>query len=455
VSATHARGGALAGSVAVEHAPAPRAAAEPAAAGLRVAYVVGLYPAASHTFIQREVAGLRAQGATVDTYSIHDPGSNDVLSPQDRAERATTTVVLRGALPTAAAVLRALARARARNPRGLLNAMRRTLALRGPGLRALLWQLFYLAEALIVWAECDRRGTRHLHAHHLNQASDVALLAAELGGEGWSWSLTIHGPDELYEVGRFKLAEKVRAAALVACISDFCRSQAMAHVEPEQWGKLRVVHCGVDPRLWRAPQRDGDPTRPLRVLTVGRLTPKKGHVVLLDALALLRRESVAVEAELVGDGPHRAALEQRARTLGIADAVTFAGSLGQHEIRPRFERADAFCLPSFAEGVPVVLMEAMAMQLPVVTTRIMGIPELVEDGVNGLLVPPGRPDAVAHALRRLASEPAERARLGAAGRAAVERDFDCEREAARLAALLAEVTGRRLPVFDVALPAAA
>jgi colanic acid/amylovoran biosynthesis glycosyltransferase len=427
-------------------APVPPSAAHgpQPAAGLRVAYVVGLYPAPSHTFIQREIAGLRARGATVEPFSLHDPGAGELPSPQDRAEHAATTTVLRGALPTALSLARALLRALARNPHGLRAAARRALALRGPGLRALTWQLFYLCEALIVWDACVRRGIRHLHAHHLNQAADVALLAAALGGPGWSWSLTIHGPDELYEVGRFKLAAKVRDAALVACISDFCRSQAMAHVEPEQWGKLRIVHCGVDPRLWRAPAGDraaapAAPDRPLRILTVGRLTPKKGHAILLDALALLHTEGIAVEAEVVGDGAHRAALEQRAHALGLSDAVTFAGTLGQHEIRPCFERADVFCLPSFAEGVPVVLMEAMAMELPVVTTRVMGIPELVADGENGMLVPPGRADALADALRRLAADPAERRRLGAAGRRTVEQGFDCEREAARLAELLAQI----------------
>jgi colanic acid/amylovoran biosynthesis glycosyltransferase len=423
-------------------APAPHAdrPAPVRATGLRLAYVVGRYPAPSHTFIQREIAGLRACGASVDAFSIHAPALGDVLSPEDRAERAATSVVLRPSrLATAVAFTRACARACARAPRGLLAAARRALSLRRPGLRALAWQGFYLAEALVVWAQCDRRGIRHLHAHHLNQAADVALLAAALGGEDWSWSLTIHGPDELYEVGRFKLAEKVRDAALVACISDFCRSQAMAHVEPEQWGKLHVVRCGVDARLWHAPARDAAPARPLRVLTVGRLTPKKGHAILLDALAQLRAEGVAVEAELVGDGPHRPALERRARELRIADAVTFAGTLGQHEIRPRFERADVFCLPSFAEGVPVVLMEAMAMELPVLTTRVMGIPELVEHERSGLLVPPGRADAVAAALRRLAADPDERRRLGEAGRRTVQERYDCRHEAARLAELLAAV----------------
>jgi colanic acid/amylovoran biosynthesis glycosyltransferase len=434
------------------------AAAHPAA-GLRIAYVVGRYPAPSHTFIQREIAGLRACGAEVQPFSIHRPAAVRVLAPQDRAERAATVVVLGGRRATAAALLRALARARTRAPRGLLAAARRALALRRPGLRALAWQLFYLLEALVVWAECDRRGIRQLHAHHLNQAADVALLAAAIGGDGWRWSLTIHGPDELYEVGRFKLAEKVRDAALVACISDFCRSQAMAHVEPAQWAKLHVVHCGVDPRTWRPPAGDaaappdraapapatGDAAgapilaHPLRILTVGRLVPQKGHAILLDALALLRREGLEIAAELIGDGPHRGALERRARELGLAGVVTFAGALGQDAVRARFERADVFCLPSFAEGVPVVLMEAMALELPVVTTRVMGIPELVDDGKSGLLVPPGRADAVADALRRLARDPAERRRLGAAGRRTVQERFDCTREAARLGELLAEV----------------
>ncbi|HYV16568.1 MAG TPA: glycosyltransferase family 4 protein [Conexibacter sp.] len=425
-------------------APAPALdAAGGAATGLRVAYVVGRYPAASHTFIQREVAALRARGAEVATFSIHAPGADDLLAPEDRAERAATTVVLGPPLATATALALALARAVVGNRRGLVRALRRGIALRGPGLRALVWQLFYVAEALVVWAACERRAIRHLHAHHLNQAADVALLACALGGPGWSWSLTLHGPDELYDVGRFKLAAKVRSAALVACISDFCRSQAMCHVEPEHWGKLAIVHCGVDPRVWRAPDRAGR-GGPLRVLTVGRLVPAKGHALLLDALAGLRHEGLAVEAAFVGDGPERERLARRAAELGLGEAVRFAGSVGQDRIRAWFERADVFCLPSFAEGVPVVLMEAMAMELPVLTTQVMGIPELVEHERTGLLVPPGRADAVAAALRRLAADPRERARLGAAGRATVVEEFDCHHEGGRLAELLAAlVAGSR------------
>jgi diketogulonate reductase-like aldo/keto reductase len=177
----------------------------------------------------------------------------------------------------------------------------------------------------------------------------------------------------------------------------------------------------------------------LQVLCVGRLVPEKGQHVLLDAAAA----AGDVRVVFVGDGPSRASLERHAAALGV-DAV-FTGSVGQDEIRDHYRRADAFCLASFAEGVPVVLMEAMAMELPVVTTRIAGIPELVTDGTSGLVVPPGRADLLAEALRALAGDPQLRRRLGAAGREAVAERYDLHRSAAELNRLFGSRLGPTLP----------
>jgi glycosyltransferase involved in cell wall biosynthesis len=405
-----------------------------------LAYLCSRYPAVSHTFVLREVAALRARGVDVRTFSIRRAEESDVLSEADREAFRTTVAVLPprwGAL--AAAHLSALVR----SPGAYLATLRRALDLAPRGVRGALWQLFYFTEAIQLWSDCRKQGIRHVHAHFANVGSDVALLTAAYGeraGRGpRSWSFTMHGPAEFYDVTAHRLPQKVRAASFVACISDFCRSQLMGLVPSEHWEKLHVVHCGVDPGQFtpNSSQPAGDGA--LRVLNVARLTERKGHAVLLDAVATLRRDGLDVRVSIVGDGPERERLGQRAASLGIADAVDLPGAVGQDRIRPYFERADLFCSPSFAEGVPVVLMEAMAMKLPVAATRVMGVPELVTDGVHGWLVQPGRADLLAEAIRSLAGDADERARMGALGRERVIAEFDVHGSAARLAELFAAV----------------
>jgi glycosyltransferase involved in cell wall biosynthesis len=251
------------------------------------------------------------------------------------------------------------------------------------------------------------------------------MLAADFGrAEGLSWSFTMHGPTEFDDVTAFALADKVRDAQWVACISDYCRSQLMKLVEPRHWDRLEIVHCGVDAERFAPVDRSARDPGALEVLCLGRLVPDKGQVILLDAVAALRRDGSDARLTLAGDGPDRGALEAHAKALGVADAVRFVGAVGQDRIRELYAAADVFCLPSFAEGVPVVLMEAMACGLPVVTTRITGVPELVDDGRSGMLVRPGRSDELAGALQRMLDDPEMRRRLGETGRRKVEAEYD-------------------------------
>lgn len=385
-----------------------------------VGYLVSLYPAISHTFVEREIQGLRGGGFSVDTVSLRRTPAAELLTEGDREAAAQTYVVLppqpRRLIASHIAAIR---RAPLRYVATLLAALRMS----GGGVRNGLWQLFYFAEAALVLDVLHARGVRHVHAHFANAASMVALLTARLGGPGWSWSFSMHGPTEFDDVTRFALAEKVRAARFVACIGDYCRSQLMKLVEPAQWDKLSIVRCGADLARYTVVDRSERAAGPLRVLCVGRLVPDKGQRLLLDAVSSLRARGLDVRLTLVGDGVDRAMLEQRAEELGLADDVNFTGSVGQDQILALYAEADVFCLPSFAEGIPVVLMEAMATGLPVVTTEITGIPELVEDGASGILVPPGRADAIAAALERLADR-ATRERMGLHGRLRVEEEFD-------------------------------
>jgi glycosyltransferase involved in cell wall biosynthesis len=276
--------------------------------------------------------------------------------------------------------------------------------------------------------ELNRLGVRHVHAHFANNGADVARAAIAHARQvdpdgGWRWSFTMHGPTEFEAVERFDLAGKVAAADAVACISDFTRSQLMRLSAPSDWGKLDVVHMSVDTDRFVPPQVPRPSEGPLRILDVGRLVPEKGAPVLLDAVALLAERGVRVDVRLVGSGDLGAELERIVAAHGIGDRVTLVGPVGQDEILAQYHWADVFCLPSFQEGLPVVLMEAMATELPVVTSTINGIPELVKDGRNGYLLPPGRADLLADALERLAADPDLRVRFGRQARRDVTEDF--------------------------------
>ena len=408
---------------------------------MRIAYVCSRYPAVSHTFIQREVAALRALGLEVDTVTIRRPAPADLLSEADRTEARATFAILP---VTPWRLLRVHAGILLRYPGAYLTTLRRAIALAPRGARGLLWQLFYFVEAVLLWHHGRGRDVAHLHAHFANVGSDVALLAATLGRETGrgprSWSMTMHGSTEFYDVGAFRLAEKVHDARFVACVSDFTRSQLMLFADPRHWHKLALVRCGVDAEAFTAQARDGD-RRPLRVLVVARLVPGKGLSLLLDAVAAVVAGGEDVALEVVGDGPAGEDLRARAQELGLDGRVQWLGAVGQDEIRGHFQRADVFCLPSFAEGVPVVLMEAMAMELPVLTTRIAGVPELVDDGVSGVLVAPARVNELADGLARLAASPELRASMGRAGREAVQADYDAARWARALADLLTDHAG--------------
>ena len=403
-----------------------------------VCYVTSHYPALSHTFVMREILGLRAAGVRVDTVSVHQASEDSLLAEADRREAERTWNIFPLQLRLFG---RAHGRAISRHPAAYLRVLAEALRASPGGWRATVWQLFYFAEAIALWDHAERSGVRHLHAHLANVAADICWWASEFGNSAekattWRWSFTMHGPTELFSVERFNLARKVAQADLVVCISDFTRSQLMYLTEPEHWAKMHVVHCGAD--LDRYPLERPRAGPRFVVLCVARLAAQKGLEVLLSAVKALAHDGVDVQLVLVGEGPLRERLRRRAERLGIADRVALAGAVGQDEMARYYAGADVFCLPSFAEGVPVVLMEAMASGRAVVATRIAGVPELVEDGVSGFLVTPGNADELAAALERLASSPEERESMGRAGRRKVVDEFDAEKCAALLATLFQE-----------------
>jgi colanic acid/amylovoran biosynthesis glycosyltransferase len=383
----------------------------------RLAFVCSRYPAVSHAFVVREARALRARGVEVHTFSVRRPADSELLSSIDRDEhRRTFSILPPRPLRLVAAHLRAAFSA----PLRYLSTLFLSLRLSTGGPRSTLWRAFYFVEAIVLWHECRRRGVCRLHVHFPNVGSDLTMLAAHFGGPDWSWSFTMHSCNQLLDESPLRLAEKIGSAAFVVCTSDFVRAQMMQLVPLEEWRKLSVVRVGLNTDALHPPSaRAGG--GPLRLLTVAQLVRRKGHAVLLDALARLRSQGVDVTATFVGDGPERESLERLAADLGLD--VRFAGAVGQGELGAYYADAQVFCLPTFAEGLPVVLMEAMGSALPVVSTSVMGVPELVEDGESGLLVSPGREDQLADAIARLASAPDLRERMGSAGRRVIVEEL--------------------------------
>ncbi len=395
-----------------------------------------MYPAISHTFILREVEALRRRGAHVITLSIHRPGPDDMPAKADR-EAFQSTYYLTP--PRLRDHLRAHARALLVCRERYVRTLWRAAQVGDRGLRARQRQLLYFAEAVASWWRCSLSGVSHVHGEFCGPASDAAMLAARLGGPGWTWSFAAHGTDIL-QVSRTRLARKVADATFVVCASEFGRSQLMSTVPSEHWEKIEVVRCGIDVDHYLPPPNRRSESGKLRVLSVGRLEREKGHALLLEAAADPALSKTQVSITLIGDGAERDALKARAKALRVSDRTRFLGPVSQDEIREHYGDADVFCLASLGEGVPVVLMEAMAMEIPVVAPRLMGIPELVEDGVSGLLFTPGRPSDLARALAELAGSPSRRAEIGRVARACVERDFEVD----RCAGALVEVFGRRV-----------
>lgn len=300
--------------------------------------------------------------------------------------------------------------------------------MRGPGWRAAMYQIFYFLEAVVLARHLQNRQVMHLHNHFAQASCTVALLAARLADIPFSF--TLHGPADFTDPKLWRLDEKIRAAQFVICISHYCRSQAMLASPHAHWPKLQIIHCGVEPNRY-----DMSPAQGRDLLFVGRLAAAKGVPLLIEAMGSINKRCPGVQLTLIGDGPDRAGLEDQVRAQGLQDVVRFLGYRSQDEVIEALSHAALFVLPSFAEGVPVVLMEAMASSRAVVATRITGIPELVEDGVSGRLVPPGDGAALADAICAILADPDQAARMGAAGLQKVRADFDATTEAARLAVL--------------------
>ena len=389
----------------------------------RVPYLLGSYPNRTQTFIRQEIEALRRLGMEVLPVSVNRP---DASALPDEGPPFQRPRYLKGTpLPR---LLGVLARAFTANPAAFLRVWSRAVMSGRWDLRRMLLMTPYFVEALLLWDICRQRRIERIHAHFAMPWSNVAWLAVEFAntlgdGAGWRWSVTVHGPHDFFNEDALAMNAKIGSVEAVVCISDHGRSQLMRQVATAYWPRLVVRRCGV--RLESFPFRGRrELARPAVVMSVGRLAPEKGQLILVQAIAELRDRHIDVRCELVGDGPMRAMLVREVERLGVSDRVTLLSSLENAEVAEHLRNADLFCLPSFAEGVPVSLMEAMAIGVPVVATNVGGVAELVSDGETGRLVPAGRVDLIADALESLLTDNDLRARVIDGGRARVEQTYD-------------------------------
>jgi colanic acid/amylovoran biosynthesis glycosyltransferase len=401
-----------------------------------LAYLISQYPAVSHTFILREIVELRRLGFIIRPASINAPDRpGDQLTAVEREEAQTTWYVKRQGVRGAVSALWQTLRT---HPTGLVRGFAAALRWGGLDPRKTVLNLAYLVEAVMLGQWMRSGQLPHLHVHFATPAAMVGLLAKTVFAIGFSF--TVHGPDEFYDAPGYRLAEKLEGADFVICISHYARSQIMKLSPVAHWHKYDICRLGVDPARFAA-----RPSKPVgeafELLCVGRLTPAKGQHILLDALALLVAAGRRLRLTFVGDGPDRGSLEAQTQRLGLADAVEFAGAVNQDRILDYYARADAFVLPSFAEGLPVVLMEAMAMEVPCVTTHITGVPELIQNGLNGRLTAPSDVEGLAGSIEYLLDHPEQARTMAQSGRAKVLADYNLSDSAERLA----EVFVRRLP----------
>jgi len=394
---------------------------------MRIAVLVNRYPCVTHSFIRREILGLEHAGVEVLRVSVaRDP--DPVVDPADRDEaRRTRYLLARGVV----GLLASLAAMAATRPRACARAAALAFAFARESDGGLLRHLAYLAEACVLLRMCEAGEIAHVHAHFGTNACTVAALLRALGGPPFSF--VVHGPEEFERP--LGLERKRAGAAFVVAASEHCRRELERRTPGASATPIHVVRCGVGSAFLDPPPSEIRAAP--RLVCVGRLVPRKGQALLLEAIARLAREGIACELCLVGDGPLRSALEARCAELGLREVIRFRGWASEDEVRRDIVAARALVLPSFAEGLPVVLMEALALGRPVVCTDIAGHSELVENGVSGWLIPAGSAEALCAALREvLELAPAELSRMGRAGRARVAALHDARREAAKLAALL-------------------
>lgn len=400
----------------------------------QIAYLINQYPKTSHSFIRREIEAVEAQAIVVQRYALRG-WVEPVVDRRDIDERARTAYLLnKGVWP----LLKSAASVGISRPRAFWRAFLQALSMSVKSTAMLPYHLIYLCYACRLLQLLSERPVAHLHAHFGTNSAEIALLLRTLGGPPYSF--TVHGSDEADDGKYLHLGAKVAHAEFVAAVSSYTRAQLMRHISAADWKKVHVVHCGLEASSFEVLEPFDEPA----FLCVGRLSPEKGHLLLLDAFSRIAGRYPRARLVLAGDGPLRSALEARIADLKLQQQVKVTGWMTNDQVRDEIRRCRALVQPSFQEGLPVVLMEAMAMSRPVISTFVAGIPELVIPGEVGWLVPAGDVEALSTSIESCLLAPAdEMRRMGTAAYLRARSRHSIGSEAAKLTALFRRSTSIR------------
>ncbi|HBE18084.1 MAG TPA: colanic acid biosynthesis glycosyltransferase WcaL [Cyanobacteria bacterium UBA11149] len=395
---------------------------------MTIAYLVNQYPKVSHSFIRREIAGVEATGIRVVRFAIRSCAA-ELVDEEDKIELKKTRFILEvGAVGLLVSLLQVLVT----KPVNFSKALWLAVKIGWHSDRGILLHLIYFAEACVLLGWCTRDSITHLHAHFGINPTAVAMLCRVLGGPPYSF--TVHGPEEFDKATILALDEKIQRAAFVVAISSFGRSQLYRWCDRKNWSKIQIVHCGVD-EIFFQEALTPVPEEP-QLVCVGRLSEQKGHLLLIEAAGKLAAQGFQFKLVLVGDGPLRNQIETRIAQLKLEKHVEITGWASNAEVKQQLLASRALVLPSFAEGLPVVIMEALALGRPVLSTYVAGIPELVEPEVCGWLIPPGCPEALADAMGKILQLPvAKLQEMGKTGFERVAQRHNAIVEASKLAML--------------------
>jgi len=386
----------------------------------KLAYLVSRFPAVSHTFIQREVEALRQEGFEISLFSVnpHDIATH-LQTDADRALAAETFYLKQAPLKSLwQGIWDSFAFAPGRFVATFFKAL-------GNGF----YHLFYFLEATLLGSVLYKKKIDHLHVHFANPAAMVAFYVQRL--YGIPYSITVHGPDEFYDTTAQHLAEKFKEAKFLICISNYTQSQIYRLLPPDQWHKVHIVRMGIDPVQYAPSLSPSKKEEPFMITCVGRLSISKGQPLLCQAVQDLLEEGLPLQLVFIGDGPERKWLEKFSN-----ERIHLLGAQNQQGVRTQLEKTDLFVLPSFAEGVPVALMEAMAMEIPCIASGINGIPELIIHEKSGWLVYPSDLEGLKLSLKRLYHDSNLRLTLAKEGRQRIIESYDLGKNTKQLAELL-------------------
>jgi colanic acid/amylovoran biosynthesis glycosyltransferase len=394
---------------------------------MRVAYFTNIYPAVTHTFIRREIRATEVLGVKVFRCAVRS--DVNLVDREDMKEKAETRYISEVNIGE---LLRASFITLLTRPLTTARAIRLTFKIGWRSDRGILMHLVYMVEAILLAYWCRKNAIQHIHAHFGTNPAAIVMLAAQISEIPYSF--TAHGPQEFEKASLLSLDLKLERAKFAVCVSAFGRSQLMLWSHPDHWQKIMIVHCGLDSAFFEVPVQPPPPT--LRLVCVGRLDEHKGQLVLVEAARRLRDAGVHCEIVLVGDGPMRHYIEKAIHRAGLQREITITGWMSGDRVKAEITASRAMVLPSFSENMPVVIMEALALCRPVISTYVAGIPELIQPGRTGWLVPAGDEIALSEAMRDALTAPADDlAAMGAEGRLHIIKHHEVSREALKLKSL--------------------